>query len=47
MRNKLGVLELKKRKIERRTKTYMYLKKLETNYVYQHRRTAFRDLCEH
>lgn len=47
MINKLGILALKKKKIERRTKTYMYLKKLETNYIYQHRRAAFRNSCEY
>ena len=36
-------LELKKKKTERRTKTYKYLKKLETHYVYQQRRTALRN----
>jgi len=47
MIKKLGILELKKKKMERRTKTYMYIKKLETDYIYQHRRTAFRILYEY
>lgn len=36
---KLGILEIKKLNKMRRTKTYMYLKKLETNFSFTHRKT--------